>query len=232
MTTPSLDPGTRRFGRAHVARLAGWFLVTGVPLFVFGSLAEDVWTAEGFAWDAPVLRALHRFSSPAHDRLMIVASALVMWLLLPAVLVALVLLRRRGLRSRAVFLAFALGGGEVLNLGAKLLFHRTRPSLWLSPTPETTFSFPSGHAMGSAIMVAALVVLAWRSRWRWAVAVPGTLVVLLVGVSRVYLGVHYPSDVVGAWAAAVLWVSGCATVFRRALRVPEPVAGEARQRAA
>ena len=80
---------------------------------------------------------------------------------------------------------------------------------WLALAPETTFSFPSGHAMGSMTLATVLVLLAWRTRWRWWVALPMLGFVLMVGLSRVYLGVHYPSDILAGWAAAAAWTVAC-----------------------
>jgi undecaprenyl-diphosphatase len=108
------------------------------------------------------------------------------------IFLALLVVRRRG---NALFFAVAMGGTGALNQGAKLFFRRTRPDLWLSPAPEHTYSFPSGHAMGSMALVAALAVLAWPTRWRWWAIVLGSTFTLLVGFSRLYLGVHYPSDI-------------------------------------
>ena len=66
--------------------------------------------------------------------------------------------------------------------------------------------------MGSMAVVAALVTLTWGTRWRWAVVAFGALFVALVGLSRLYLGVHYPSDVLTGWLASLAWVGGCALI--------------------
>lgn len=105
----------------------------------------------------------------------------------------------------ASFFGLAVGGAA-LNLLAKAILGRPRPAFWASLAPETTYSFPSGHAMGSAAVVLALGLLLTRGRWR--VWLPGALFVLGVGFSRVYLGVHYPSDVLSGWIAALGWVTG------------------------
>ena len=107
----------------------------------------------------------------------------------------------------------------MLNLAAKHYFARARPDLWLSLAPETTFSFPSGHAMGSMTLAAVVTALAWNTRWRWPACLAAIAFALLVGMSRVYLGVHFPSDILAGWSAALAWTAGVyAVVFRGALR--------------
>ena len=101
---------------------------------------------------------------------------------------------------------------------AKIFFGRVRPALWTSILPETTFSFPSGHSMISASLAFALVVLLWRTRWRYPALICAVPAVFLVGLSRLYLGVHYPSDVLGGWCAGLIWSSGVFFLCRRYLR--------------
>ena len=204
--------------RLHL-RPYGWQLVllfVGVliPLYLFGTLAEEVVEQEGFFFDLPVLLMLHGHATPLYDRIMLFFTFLgSRWVMIPLdVLIALVLVARRRWAS-AVFWGLAVGGGVLLNLAAKHSFARLRPALWPSLAPETTFSCPSGHSVGSMAFVVALSVLTWRTRWRWPVLICGSLFVFLVGLSRVYLGVHYPSDVVAAWAAALGWVVGLAVLL-------------------
>jgi undecaprenyl-diphosphatase len=115
---------------------------------------------------------------------------------------------------QAAFWVLAVGGTALLNMLAKHVFARVRPDFWVSLLPETTFSFPSGHAMHSMAVVAALVALTWHSRWRWLVALIGVCFVFLVGLSRIYLGVHFPSDILAGWTASLTWVIGLSFLFR------------------
>ena len=116
-----------------------------------------------------------------------------------------VLVSRCAVSAKDLFAAIALGGSALLNIAAKQIFARDRPSLWESIAPEHNYSFPSGHAMGSVTLACVLVLLAWRTRWRWPVTVAMAAFVLLVGLSRIYLGVHYPSDILAGWAVATAW---------------------------
>ncbi|QQE64188.1 phosphatase PAP2 family protein [Leptolyngbya sp. BL0902] len=165
-------------------------------------------------WDQSLLLALHRYATPGMDRFVLGFTDLgTVWGVLPGtVLLGVVLLQRRQPRQSA-FLVLSVLGALVLNLLLKGLWQRARPNLWegipLYPDP----SFPSGHATFSAAFVLAVVLLSQTSphhRWphhRWLGGLGG-LLALLIGLSRSYLGVHYPSDVVGGWLLAVGWTVG------------------------
>ena len=214
-----------RFVSARWQRLAVLFGGVMLPLFAFGELADDVWRGGAFPWDAPVLRYAHSLSTPGRDAAMELISLLgYEWGVLPLVPIVFLFLFFLRHRGDALFFGVAMGGAGALNQGAKMLFQRARPDLWLSPAPEHTYSFPSGHAMGSMALVAALAVLAWPTRWRWWAIVLGGAFTFLVGLSRVYLGVHYPSDVLAGWLAALGWVVGVSQIAYGRLAKPTPAA--------
>jgi len=187
-----------------------------LPLWGFGALAESLHEGEVFPFDVPLLQAVHAMASAGFDRIFILMSALgYAWGVVPAdvVLVLFLALRRRF--REGSFAAISILGSLLLNVAAKHSFARMRPDLWQSVAPaETTYSFPSGHAMGSMTLALVVVLLCWypRSRWgwgwRWPVTVIAALFVLMVGMARIYLGVHYPSDILAGWAAASVWVVG------------------------
>jgi undecaprenyl-diphosphatase len=131
----------------------------------------------------------------------------------PASAVLLLILGIRGHLRDALFFGLATLGAAGLNEVVKPVFHRARPHLWASPLPEFDYGFPSGHSMASMALVAALLVLTRGRPLRWVVALLGGGFVLAVGVSRLYLGVHYPSDVLAAWSMSLGWVSALASVF-------------------
>lgn len=138
--------------------------------------------------------------------------------------VAAVLLARRERRA-ALFLVVTSGAGALLNAGLKLLFGRARPDLALAIAGADGYSFPSGHAMGSFVICGALAYLVLRQRSPWAARSAGLAlaitVVLLVGLSRVYLGVHWASDIAGGWSAGAVWLAAAVTAHELlALRAP------------
>jgi membrane-associated phospholipid phosphatase len=130
------------------------------------------------------------------------------------VVVAAILARRRQWLYLWTW-AVAVGGSALLNRLIKDLFARPRPFFEHPLLLETSYSFPSGHAMESFVvygMLAYFAVLALRSwRARTAVVFGSALLVLLIGFSRMYLGVHYFSDVVAGYAAGGVWLSALIT---------------------
>ncbi|WP_067563555.1 phosphatase PAP2 family protein [Nocardia acidivorans] len=113
----------------------------------------------------------------------------------------------------AVFVGFtALGSGALVFFG-KLLIGRPRPPLIDRMVVETNYSYPSGHALGSAVVVgvvvAAVLLPLLRGVWRMLLVAVTVLFLLGVGVSRLYLGVHWPTDIVAGWIFGVLWLGLC-----------------------
>ncbi|MCI4567412.1 phosphatase PAP2 family protein [Lysobacter sp. CFH 32150] len=213
-----------RFGAAFLRkyrwRLLLLFIGLLLPLWAFAELADEVREAEAFPFDEPILRFAHALARDGFDQAFVLLSALgYQYGVVPfdALLVLGLAIRRR--MREGLFAGVAIIGSALLNLAAKPSFARARPSLWESIAPETTFSFPSGHAMGSMTLAWVVVLLCWHTRWRLLVTLAAAMFTLLVGLSRVYLGVHYPSDIVAGWAAASVWAVGIyLLVFRGSLR--------------
>lgn len=210
--------------RSLLVLLIGVFL----PLQLFGELAEDVWQHQGgFPWDVRILLAIQGTFSPQLD---IIATTLtkfgVFWGVFPvATAICIILLIQRKWRPLA-YLIPTLLGSIVINRTAKMLLGRVRPHLWESPAPEFDYGFPSGHAMSSMTLVAALAILAWGSRWFWSVVVVGTIFVIAIAWTRLYLGVHYPSDILAGWLASIAWAVGVSLLIRphKAPKIPHQIA--------
>ena len=180
-----------------------------LPLALFVELADEVHELEAFHFDAPLLWQMRAIASPGLDAAMVFITRVgYQWGLIPldiGIVVVLLLIRRW---REAAFAALSFVGSALLNMGSKQFFQRDRPSLWESIAPESTYSFPSGHAMGSMTLAATAILLAWPTRWRWPVVIVMVPFAFAVSISRVYLGVHYPSDILGGWCAALVWVVG------------------------
>ena len=217
-----------RFGvdflRRRVLRLALLFVGLLLPLWGFAELADEVHEREPFAFDEPILRFAHALAGDGLDRVSVFFSAVgYQWGVVPFDVVLITVLAWRRRMREGLFAGIAIVGSALLNLSTKQIFARDRPSLWESIAPETTFSFPSGHAMGSATIAWVVLLLAWRTRWRWPVATMAAGFAGMVAFSRVYLGVHYPSDILAGWAAASVWtVSVYMLVYRNGSRPWHP----------
>ena len=142
-------------------------------------------------------------------------SASVLVLITAAVIIYLLLVRRWG---TALFMFVAVAGGQVLSSLLKFGIDRPRPELVSHLVNETSLSFPSGHAMLSAVTYLTLGSLAARflhgRTTKIYVLALAVLTTLLVGVSRIYLGVHWPSDVLAGWCAGFAWAMLCWLVAR------------------
>ena len=211
-----------RFLAKHGWRLLPVFIGLLVPMLFFATIVDEYREDGILPFDKPVLLWVHQLATPAWDHFFITVSEFgYLWGVVPFnVAVQLYLVLRKRYRE-GLFWFLAVAGSALLNLAVKAYFARERPDLWDSVVVETSFSFPSGHAMGSATLATALILLTWRGRWHWPVLVLLPIFVVTVGIARIYLGVHYPSDILAGFAVAVAWVMGMHSVVGRA---PKPKA--------
>ncbi len=226
--TPALIVGDAaayglRFLSKHLWWIALWFSCLLLPLWGFAALVGEMHEKAVFPFDAPILNWLHGLATPALDHVFVLISrAGYRWGVLPLDAIILVLLGVLRRFRDGLFFGIAVVGSAILNIVAKNHYARLRPDLWLSITPETTYSFPSGHAMGSMTLAMAVIILCWPTRARLPVLVVCVIFVLLVAISRLYLGVHYPSDILAGWAAAIAWTFGMYNLVDR--KAPPPTA--------
>ena len=179
-------------------------------LNLFAELGGEVYEQERIDFDAPILTWLHSYQTPLLTQLARSLNWLgSIYVLGPVAAVLTYAFWRRSARA-AVFFAFGVGGAVTLNLLAKSFFTRARPELFDALSPATNFSFPSGHTMGSTAFALALYLVVRQRflKYRWLVAVGGFLFALAVSISRPYLQVHYPSDILAGWTLSVAWVLG------------------------
>lgn len=218
----------RRDGRGTWTPLVPVVLAfLGGGLWVSAELADEVLEGETRAFDTRVLLALRAEGDPADplgpgwvEELGRDFTALGDTGVLAFVTLAVVgYLMLTGRVRAAFFLAAAVLGGWALLHALKWGFDRPRPDLVPHATRTYTSGFPSGHAMMSAVCYPTLAALcasvAERTRVKVYVMALAVLVTLIVGVSRVYLGVHWPTDVLAGWLAGSLWALGVWRVMRR-----------------
>lgn len=197
--------------QAFLLMIAGLYL----PLFIFALLAVQIWQLEGgLTWDISILRAIHATAHTHLDRIAAIVTKFgTRWGVIPAsIAISLGLLYTRRWRSLTYF-AITMLGCDIINRTVKELIHRVRPNLWNYPH-HSDFSFPSGHAMSSMMFVAALVILMWETRWRSWVLALGSLFVGTIAWTRLYIGVHYPSDILAGWMMAIAWAVGVSLIVK------------------
>jgi len=140
----------------------------------------------------------------------------------PLTIVVVALLLRSGRRWSALFVALCVIAEALIGPALKSLFGLPRPEADLAVKQFSGHGFPSGHAMAAASLTLALAMVAWPTRWR-RLALAGAIVwTLLIGLSRVYLGAHWPSDVAGGWAAGVALALGIGAILAVALQRETP----------
>jgi undecaprenyl-diphosphatase len=203
---------------------AGLHLTVGVLLVLicgwcFGAIAEDVSEGDPIVQlDQQVAVWFHQQATPAitHVARTISFFGSVGWVTAVAVVAAVFFVRRRDWMN-LYLIVLTTGGGSALNLLLKHFFHRERPVLENPLVTLSSYGFPSGHTMGATLLYGLLALLAWKnlkgSNARFAFVFAAGVWILLIGFTRIYLGAHYLSDVLGALAAGLLWLIFCWTAI-------------------
>lgn len=190
--------------------LLGGFLISAAALFSFGWLAEEMLEGDTRRFDSFVRAAVHQHASPGLTRLMtgfsFIGSVATISVLCGALVSALLYFRRIRL---AALLGITMVGMAALDFSLKLAFHRPRPVAFFGSSPAS-YSFPSGHAFGALCFYGVLAaIFAARARGKaakWCIWTGAVLLIGMIGLSRIYLGVHYPSDVIAGYCAGAVWV--------------------------
>ncbi len=205
--------------RAFVLLLAALVPVGSAAGFVV--LAEEVNEGETLSVDNAILLAMREPGDPGDPRgpawvesmgrdLTALGSTVVIVFITAAIGGGLLLLRNY---QAVLFMLIAVGGGQAISSLLKFGFNRPRPDLVPHAVDVYTASFPSGHSMLSAIIYLTLAALLSRltksAALRLYIVAAAMVLTVLVGISRVYLGVHYPSDVLAGWAAGLAWAATC-----------------------
>ena len=210
---------TRRFfppGYFALRVVCGGVLMIAAS-WLFGTIAVDVVSgAPLVVMDASVATWLHAHADANLTRIMLVLSQLhgLVAIIAYALVLAAVLAWNKNWYW-LLALAVAVPGGMLLNALLKWAYQRVRPSFDDPLLTLSTYSFPSGHTAGTTLLYGFLAALlfsrirAWP--WRVAICMLGALMIAAVGFSRMYLGVHYLSDVIAAVAASTAWLALCLT---------------------
>ncbi len=219
----------RKRWQAETWLVVSVFTIAGL-LLIFGSIADEVMEGSTSAFDRYVIQAFRsagNSSDPvgppwvqemARD-ITALGSVAVLAIVLFAVVGYLLLSQKR---TAAWLVLAAVVGGEAMNSLLKLGFARPRPDFVAASVKIFTASFPSGHAAMSAITYLTLAALLARTtpsrRLRLYFVTIGIVLTLFVGVSRVYLGVHYPTDVLAGWCVGAAWALGCWAIMTQLQR--------------
>jgi undecaprenyl-diphosphatase len=224
------EPAPRRFGRQIRflrARLSpesylGLHLTVGLLVILatgwwFGDIAEDMSReAATRMLDEQVASWFHEHATPGLTQIARVVTFFgsVVFLAPTSAVLALIFAIRKSF-YRLLALALTMGGGSLLNIVLKHFFHRHRPVLENPLVTLASFGFPSGHTMGSTLFYGVLALFVAQSvrTWRWRALAfwIAAVVVGLIGLSRIYLGAHYLTDVLGAIAVGFAWLAFCWT---------------------
>jgi phosphatidylglycerophosphatase B len=199
------------------------YICAALCAFLFAVLALGVANGRADAFDAAIRNQIHAHATSGFTeiaQLLSLTGSAIVWV--PGLAVAIVAFWMIHDRRRAFALAIVMAGATLLDNGLKLVFHRVRPDVFFGVLPDT-FSFPSGHALFSLCFYGALgAVFATQLRStaiRIAIWILIAFLVLCIGLSRIYLGVHYPTDVLAGFLAGGAWLSGvCGTGLVRSAR--------------
>lgn len=199
------------------------FVIFLIAVSLFAAIAEAVTDHKTTAFDDAILIGIHSIASPQLDVLVTILTqfgSLIGVATLTAGIAGLFIVRRQW--RRTAILLIAVGGASALNLILKVIFARTRPDLWTHLVTEASYSFPSGHAMASMALAAGLVMALWQSRYRNLALVFGGLYATAVSFTRLYLGVHFPTDIIAGWCISIAWALAVKALFTYRIRTKLP----------
>ena len=182
-----------------------------IALIFFGWLADEALEGDARWFDDATRAAVHQFASPLLTAIMRGFSFVGSTIALTAgTIIVVVRFAMRKWKREAKLFAITMIGAGLLNITLKLAFKRPRPVPFFNLSAPETYSFPSGHSLTSAVFFGALAaILTARiksKRVRLGVWIVSAAMFLLIGLSRIYLGVHYTTDVIAGFAAALIWI--------------------------
>lgn len=195
----------------------GGLLLAGVALWIFAKISDEVLEKESYTFDTRILLAVRRLHTTLLDQAMMGITFIGDPSVLFVICVCMgVWLYRHHRRSQATTLLISAVGAIALNVWLKYVFARTRPNLWEHIVDVGRYSFPSGHAMVSLVIYGLIgYILATRfPQQQKSIFIFTLLLIFAIGFSRLYLGVHWPTDVLGGYAAGLVWLITCILSLR------------------
>lgn len=198
---------TTIFKQYKAPQLAIAFVLFWAPVVVFLKIAGEILERQPIGSDTTLLKWIHSTATPAFDAFFLFITNLGnVEYILPITSFLILYLLYKKQRLNALIVTFGVGGAAAANFILKHLFHRDRPAFWHSLITETGYSFPSGHAMLSSALILCVIVILWNTKWRIFSIIIGATIVVLIGYSRLYMGVHYPTDIIAGWSVSAAWV--------------------------
>ena len=195
----------------------GGLLLCLLILFIVAELADEVLEKESFAFDKFFLLWLHQFANSSLDQFAIRITQLgnLNTLIIVVVITLIFLIWKRAYQEVKIFLVASLGTW-ILTTGMKLFFAKPRPQLGTSLISESSFSFPSGHALGSLVLYGFIGYLlsTYYPKFSKPIYCFISLIIALIGLSRLYLGVHWPTDIIAGYGVGFLWLMLCITLLK------------------
>ncbi|WP_414625100.1 phosphatase PAP2 family protein [Calothrix sp. CCY 0018] len=190
----------------------GGFLISAFSVWGFFQIAERVFSEQTTELDTAILQRIYELHTPLLNQIMTGITFLGngSTLIFISCIVMIFLLLSRKFAS-AFTLVIVTSGGIGLNVWLKNIFSRVRPALWERVVDAASYSFPSGHAMVSLVVygfIGYLLIANFRS-WSSGILFFTTLLILAIGFSRLYLGVHWPTDIIAGYAAGLVWLISC-----------------------
>jgi membrane-associated phospholipid phosphatase len=178
-------------------------------VWLFCTIAALIKSGKLLAFEESLLLGLHEYAAPALDHMAKTVSASVT---VVSVGVLLYLCCRRHWKS-AFFWLSSVGGAAILNNVVKRMMERDRPALWDAVVSRHNFGFPSGHATHSMAILIAALILFGPAKLRMPVVLGGISYAFLVALCRMYLGLHYPTDVLAGWALSLAWICAFSLLY-------------------
>jgi membrane-associated phospholipid phosphatase len=188
-----------------------------ILLVGLGWLFQERAKQEAFTRDTTLLLGLHQWSTPLLDQIMLILTRLGNpEFVVVVIFLSLGLLLWQQYYQEAKMLAISSLGALILNQGMKLFFARPRPALWPRLINEISYSFPSGHALGSLVLYGFLAYLFAQHFPKWSPLIYSLAVgiIALIGLSRLYLGVHWPTDIIAGYSVGFLWIVICVATLK------------------